>query len=148
MKFKLPKIEKIPEAYSAIADNRITLGENEATVLSSDRTKEYKITWEDSAYSSNDNASYWQGQLGYPVIAVLMLQNKLSLNRQIAQNFQNIPWKKLNTSYKNNYSAALEEVYNDFSNKNVDCEEIKKEIDKVYEEITKLDIELKRGKLK
>ncbi len=77
-----------------------------------------------------------------------MLQNKLSLNRQIAQNFQNIPWKKLNTSYKNNYSAALEEVYNDLANKNVDCEAIKKEIDKVYEEINKLDIDLKRGKLK
>ena len=77
MDFKVPPIEKIHEAYSAIADERVALKENEAEVKSSDLSKKYLVTWKDDTYSSNDNASYWQGYIGYPVIAVLMLQGKL-----------------------------------------------------------------------
>lgn len=40
---KLPPIEKIYEAYSAIADNRITLYEDYAIVYSSNRSKEYTV---------------------------------------------------------------------------------------------------------
>ena len=58
---KMPPIEKIYEAYSAIADNRVVLKENSASVYSSDRSKEYKVTWKEGLYISNDNASYWQG---------------------------------------------------------------------------------------
>ena len=69
---KLPPIEKIYEAYSAIADNRIALHENYAAVLSSDKSKEYTVGWNGNVYTSDDNATYWQGYAGYPVIAVLM----------------------------------------------------------------------------
>ena len=61
---KLPPIEKIYEAYSAIVDGRIALFENYATVLSSNREKEYTVTWENDVYSANDNATYWQGYAG------------------------------------------------------------------------------------
>ena len=43
---KLPPIEKIPEAYSAIADNRVVMSENSALVDSSDYTKRYTVTWD------------------------------------------------------------------------------------------------------
>lgn len=69
---KLPPIEKIPEAYSAIADHRIEMSENSAVVDSSDKTKRYTVTWNDDLYTSNDNASIWQGYAGYPMIAVLI----------------------------------------------------------------------------
>ena len=36
---KLPPIEKIPKAYSAIADNRVVMSEHSALVDSSDYTK-------------------------------------------------------------------------------------------------------------
>ena len=101
MGVKLPPIEKIHEAYSAIADKRVVLKENEAEVSSSDLTKTYMVKWKDEVYSSNDNASYWQGYIGYPIIAVLMLQGKLPLNQEIAMYFQGINWKKINTEYKN-----------------------------------------------
>ena len=90
MGVKLPPIEKIHEAYSAIADKRVVLKENEAEVSSSDLTKTYMVKWKDEVYSSNDNASYWQGYVGYPIIAVLMLQGKLPLNQEIAMYFQGI----------------------------------------------------------
>ena len=80
---KLPPLEKIPEAYTAIEDNRVELFSDYATVKSSDYKKEYLIKWKENIYSSNDNSTYWQGYAGYPVIAILMLQNKLSLNKKI-----------------------------------------------------------------
>ena len=39
-----------------------------------------------------------------------MLQNKLSLDKQIADYFKAIPWKKLNTQYKNNFSEAVKYI--------------------------------------
>ena len=100
MGVKMPPIEKVHEAYGAIADNRIVLRENEADVSSSDLSKTYLVTWKDKVYTSNDNASYWQGYASYPIIAVLMLQGKLSLNREIAGRFQGIDWKKRNTEQR------------------------------------------------
>ena len=80
---KLPPIEKIPEAYTAIIDNRVEMFDNYAIVKSSTLEKEYLIKWNDNLYYSNDNSTYWQNYLGYPVISVLMLQGKLSLNKDI-----------------------------------------------------------------
>ncbi|MBR2810229.1 MAG: hypothetical protein IKD69_02510, partial [Solobacterium sp.] len=77
---KMPPIVKIYEAFSAIADGRVAMGEGHAEVLSSDRTKSYKVFWKGDQYSSDDNASRWQGYPGYPVIAVLMLQGRLIFN--------------------------------------------------------------------
>ena len=47
---KLPPIEKIYEAYSALADNRIKISEDFADVLSSDSAKSYKVMWKDNTY--------------------------------------------------------------------------------------------------
>lgn len=74
---KFPPIEKILEAYTAIADGHVKLENDQALVTSSNEAKTYIVTFHDNTYTSNDNASYWQGYLGYPGIAVLMLQGKL-----------------------------------------------------------------------
>ena len=44
---KLGQIEKVYEAYSAIADERVKLsaGESSSVVESSDRQKTYTVTW-------------------------------------------------------------------------------------------------------
>ena len=82
---KLPPIAKVYEAWSAVADGRVKLhpDERRATVTSSNGEKEYTVSWDEdgAAYSSNDNATYWQGYAGYPVIAVLMEQGALPLDR-------------------------------------------------------------------
>lgn len=85
---RLPPIQKILEAYTAIVDNHVNLTENEAKVTSSNGAKTYTVSWENDVYHSNDNATYWQGYAGYPVIAVLMLQGKLPFNQKLADNFK------------------------------------------------------------
>ncbi len=142
--FKVPNKSKIAESYTAIVDNRITIFENEAIVKSSNGDKEYLIKWKDNLYYSNDNSSYWQGALGYPVIAVLMLQNKLSLNKDILKYFKNINWNKLNKENKRDYDLSLEGIIEMFSPS--EKEKIYNEINKVYEEIKLLNIELTRKK--
>jgi len=145
---KLPPVEKIPEAYSAIADNRITMSENSAFVDSSDHTKRYTVTWEGNLYTSNDNASIWQGYAGYPMIAVLMLQSKLPFNRTIATHFKGINWKVLNTKHKNKYDKAVAEILDSLKEKGVDTDTIQTEINKVYDSIRTLDISTKRSGIK
>jgi hypothetical protein len=145
---KMPPIEKIYEAYSAIADSRVVMGEDSARVISSDRTKEYTVKWEEGVYSSNDNASYWGGYAGYPIIAVLMLQGKLKLYRSVAGLFKDINWKKLNEKHKSKYGQAVQEVLDDLKVKGHYTDAIRKSVEEVYGELESLDISLKRSSIK
>ena len=60
--------------------------------------------------SSNDNASYWQGYLGYPGIAAMLACGRLQVSAASPQTLSGIPWKKLNQSFKNDYDRTLDEV--------------------------------------
>lgn len=108
---KLPPAAKVYEAYSAIADKRVELHEQEAYVTSSDESKRYTVRFQDDVYSSNDNATIWQHYAGYPILAVLMLQKRLPVNEEILPAFKNVNWKALNTKYKNKYDLAIQEFY-------------------------------------
>jgi len=71
--WKMPPLIKVYEALGALGDGRVRIVDSRrALVTSSDGTKTYEVeTSEDGReISSNDNASYWQGYLGYPAIAV------------------------------------------------------------------------------
>ena len=144
---KLPPIEKIHEAYSAITDNRVSISESDcqATVASSNGAKNYTVTWSENIYSSNDSATYWQGYPGYPVIAVLMLREKLTLNREVAALFADINWTELNDIYKRDYSKAVVAIIQE---RELDAVIINSAVNKVYDEIKELDIVIKRGSLK
>lgn len=142
---KLPPIEKIYEAYSAIADGRIVMHQDYASVLSSNRNKQYTVKWAANTYTSDDNATYWQGYAGYPVIAVLMMQGKLRLDMELASCFAGVNWTELNVKYKRDYAKAAASVLNGFQRSNDEIERILTEINSVYEEIKLLDIEVKRS---
>lgn len=143
---KMPPREKIHEALTAIVDERIILDNenNKAEVFSSDRSKKYLVSWNDNEYSSNDNATYWQGYPGYPVIAILLLQNKLKLNKDILVYFKNINWKKINEEFKRDYAKAVESIYEGIDKDKVGY--IEDEINKVYSELEALNIVIKKGK--
>ncbi len=142
---KLPPMEKIYEAYSAIADDRITLHADHAAVFSSDRSKEYTVAWEGDIYTSDDNATYWQGYAGYPVIAVLMKQQKLPLDIGIASHFAGVNWNELNVKYRRDYAKAAAAVLDSLKCSNNEKEQILTELHCVYEAIKLLDIKVKRG---
>lgn len=141
---KLPPIEKIPEAYTAIEDKRITINTESAIVKSSNFAKEYLIKWQDNIYYSNDSSTYWQNYPGYPVIAILMLQGKLSLNKNISKYFKDVNWNQLNQDNKRDYHKSLEDILSNLDLETKD--EIMKEINKVFAELKNLDIKLTKKK--
>ncbi len=141
---KLPPIEKIPEAYSAIADGRIDMSEKYAIVKSSTLEKEYCIKWKENLYYSNDSSTYWQGYPGYPVLAVLFLQGILSLKKEVIPYFKGINWNALNKETKRDYQKSLAIALEKFD---LDTKEmINQEIKRVYEDVKKLDILLTKRK--
>ncbi len=148
MAFKMPKKEKIYEAYGAVSDGRVSMGDASAQVLSSDKSKAYTVTWDGDTYSSNDNSTYWQGALGYPVIAVLMLRGILPLDRGTAELFRDVPWKELNAMYRNDYAKAAESVLGVLEGRGADVGAVRAEADAVYDAIGRLDISVRRGSLR
>ncbi|MDF1493179.1 hypothetical protein [Caproiciproducens sp. CPB-2] len=142
---KLPPIEKLYEAYSAIADGRVSLREGEAEVVSSDGSKAYKVVWQGNTYSSGDNATYWQGYPGYPILAVLMLQGKLPMNPEIAGCFRGINWRCLNAKHRADYASAAAEVFQK-QIPEAKAEAIRETVRQAYEELKKLELTVKRGK--
>lgn len=135
---KFPPIEKILEAYTAIADNHVKLENDQALVTSSNETKTYTVTF-------HDNASYWQGYLGYPGIVVLMLQGKLPYDKELAQQFAGVDWNKINREYKRNYAQAADAV---MTAKGIGKKKAETELHHVYDTLKQLPINVKRGSLR
>jgi len=116
-KWKMPPPIKVYEALGAIGDGRIRALDSGAApngweVVSSDGTKTYRvdISADGREISSNDNASYWQGYLGYPAIAVLMARGTLRASAKATRALAGIPWKELNRRFKNDYARTTAEV--------------------------------------
>lgn len=141
-------MQKVHEAFSAIADGRVKFSGDRAEVISSDRKKLYTVTWEGDLYASNDNGSYWQGYAGYPMIAVLMLQGRLPLDRQIAGYFKGINWTELNARHKAKYDKAVAEVMERLRTEGVDTDRVDAEVKRVYDALKELDITTKRSTVK
>lgn len=142
---KFPPIEKILEAYTAIADGHVKLGNDQALVTSSNEAKTYTVTFHDNIYTSNDNASYWQGYLGYPGIAVLMLQGKLPYDKKLAQQFAGVDWNKINQEYKRNYAQAADAI---ITARGIDKKKVETELHHVYDALKQLPIVVKRGSVR
>jgi hypothetical protein len=140
----VPPAAKIYEAFTAVADGRVILGENSARVLSSDGKRTYTVTWAGDEYSSNDNASYWQGYTGYPVIAVLMLQGRIRYHATIASLFSKINWKSLNTKHHNDYDAAVSSVLAGLQGAGTDIGPVMQEVNDLLDQIRALPIRRKR----
>lgn len=145
----LPPIEKIYEAMSAVADERVEL-KNEALALvtSSDRSKQYTISWTNNEYKSNDNATYWQGYIGYPIIAVLIATGKIHCDFNTMKLLSGTKWKSINKQHKSNYAKAVDAVLNDLATSGANIERIKSEVNSIMAQLASLDITLKRAKVR
>lgn len=149
MSIKEPPIEKVPEAWTALADNRVRLTQGsdqdtgKAVVVSSDGKKSYTVTWRDKGtiFTSTDPATYWQGYPGYPVIAVLMLIGRLNYDESLAEKFAGVEWKKINTKFRNDYSKALHYVEEE---RNIDTEVVASASAEILSRLKTLGLTLKR----
>lgn len=146
--WKMPPYAKMFEALTAVADKRVHLHENRiAEVVSSDGSKTYTVHWTEdgSGIVSNDNASYWQGYLGYPILAALMETGRLQFDRNIAVKLSGVEWAKLNKQFKRNYDKAIAQVLLGLEKKGVSRKEILEEVDRLVEQVLHLRLKRIRG---
>ena len=111
--WKLPPRAKVFEAFTAVADGRVRLtGPGSATVTSSGGDRTYDVGWSDDGrtVTANDNASYWQGYLGYPIVAVLLARGVLHAGDDVVAALAGVPWHDLNKQYRRDYDAAVAHV--------------------------------------
>lgn len=148
-KWPLPKIEKVYEAISAVLDERVEIrGEHSASVTSSSRDKAYTVDWsaDDQRITSNDNATHFQGYMGYPIIAVLIQRGAIDLNREAVEGLKDIHWKAINKKYKNDYGKAVEHVLGDLADRGSDISSLKGEVSRIYEKLGSLGLEPLRAR--
>jgi hypothetical protein len=130
----MPPPAKIYEAIGALGDGRVRLeDERHASVLSSERSKTYRvqISADGREISSNDNASYWQGYLGYPAIAVMLMRGLYSVRPDVSRALSEIPWKELNRRFRNDYERTIEEVMRRAEQRGFDPAVIRAEVEAV-----------------
>ena len=111
--WKMPPVIKVYEAFGALADGRVELeDECQARVTSSDRSKTYhvEVSPDGRIISSDDNASYWQGYLGYPAIAVMLKRGLFPVREDAIRALTGISWKELNRRFRNEYGRTIDEV--------------------------------------
>jgi hypothetical protein len=139
--WKLPPKAKIYEALSAVADNRVKItSETSAIVTSSSLDKNYTVTWSKDLthITSNDNASHWQGYVGYPIVAVLLVKGKMTFDRKNAGHLAGVAWKKINKQFKNDYDKAVESVLASLEEKGIDTRCIRDEVERIMTQIEQL----------
>lgn len=142
--WKSPPKAKIYEALSAIGDGRVKLkADRKAEIESSGRSKTYLVEWSDDlrGITSNDNASYWQGYMGYPIIVVLLLLGRLDFKKETADLLSGIPWKQINKQFRNNYDKAVESVLDQLEANGVDTQTITSEVEKIMAQVETLELE-------
>ena len=139
--WKMPPLIKVYEALGALGDGRVRIVDSRrALVTSSDGTKTYEVeTSEDGReISSNDNASYWQGYLGYPAIAVLLARGLYRPPANVTDALAGIPWKTLNRKFKNDYAKTLAEVDKELEQSGHDPDAVRSEAESVLSFIRNL----------
>jgi hypothetical protein len=137
----MPPIIKVYEALGAIGDGRVRIVDSRrALVTSSDGVKTYEVEVSEDGreISSNDNASYWQGYLGYPAIAVLLARGFYRPPANVTDALAGIPWKTLNRKFKNDYAKTLAEVDKELEQSGHDPDAVRSEAEAVLSFVRRL----------
>jgi hypothetical protein len=142
--WKLPPRAKVFEAFTAVADGRVRLaGPGSATVTSSRGDKTYLVEWSDDGgtVAANDNASYWQGYLGYPAVAVLLERGTLHADPDAVGAVAGVPWHDLNKRFKRDYEAAVAHVLEALAADGGDPALVEREVAAVLDQLAALDLQ-------
>ncbi len=112
-------------------------------MVSSDGTKTYTVEWSADLgqITSNDNASYWQGYIGYPSIAVLMVLGRLDFDKKVARALSGIAWKQTNRGFRNDYDKAVESVLLNLEVESGLRHRVASEVDKIFTQLETLKLE-------
>ena len=150
MQWKNPPVIKIYEALGAIGDDRIEVEGNEGKVFSSSRGKFYTVKYDPdaNAITANDNGSYWQGYLGYPMIAYLMKIGKINFDPKFAEALKDIAWKDINSRLKNDFSKTENVIRQLVSKNGFDLAELNKQLVDISRQIDGLGLKKLPSNLK
>ena len=142
MIWRKPHISKIYEALTVIADGRIEMNGNKARCYSSTGGKSYDIDYDpiNGGIMSNDNSAYYTFSISYPMIAYLMLIEKIPYDEKLLEIFSNICWEDINQSFKNDYDKSIKFVLGELKKEGQDVEFIRTEIKKIYDFVCNLQI--------
>jgi hypothetical protein len=139
--WKMPPLIKVYEAMGALGDGRVRLqdgGRAQVTSSEGDKTYAVEISADNREISSNDNASYWQGYLGYPAIAVLLARGFYRPPANVIDALAGIPWKELNRRFRNDYDKTLEAVSKTVEENGHDPDAVRIEAEALMEAVRKL----------
>ena len=142
--WKPPPRAKVFEAFSAVADGRVRVtGPGSAVVLSSGGDKTYDVTWSEDGrtISANDNASYWQGYAGYPILAALLVRGELHAGEDAVRALAGVPWHDLNKRFKRDYDAAVAHVLAGLPGDGPEAAAVEAAVDDVLEQLAALDLQ-------
>ena len=143
-RWKLPPAAKVYEAFGAVADGRVhATGPGSAEVRSSGRDRTYTVEWSADlgTVTANDNASYWQGYLGYPIVAVLLTLGVLRADEHVVGQLAGIQWHELNARFKRDYDAAVDSVLTALARQGADRARIEAEVAGVMAQLATLELE-------
>ena len=142
--WKLPPRAKVFEAFTAVADGRVRVtGPLSATVVSSGGDKTYDVEWsgDGRTITANDNASYWQGYIGYPILAVLLARGELHAAADAVATLSGVPWHDLNQRFKRDYDAAVAQVLGELEERGADAVQVEREVDGVLAQLAALELQ-------
>lgn len=151
MKWAKPPLNKVYEALGAIGDKRIELNGNSAKVYSSSRNKYYDVVYNPITHSitSNDNASYYVGYLGYPSIAYLLASSMIDYDPILAEYLTGFAWKDINQKFKNNFAKTDAYIDEEVAKKhNVDLDDFHSSLEGILDKVMALDLNKVKSTLK
>lgn len=151
MKWAKPPLNKVYEALGAIGDKRIELDRNCAKVYSSSRNKYYDVVYDPTTHSitSNDNASYYVGYLGYPSITYLLASGMIDYDPVLAEYLAGFAWKDINQKFKNNFAKTDAYIDGEVAQKhNVDIGDFHTSLEHILDKVIALDLNKIKSNLK
>lgn len=148
---KKTPVEKVYEAWTAIADGRIKIAEG-STVSEGSATMSSSITASIMTYAGKkmDGCSIRTttrrigAYAGYPILAVLMMQGRLPYDEAVAGQYAGVDWKAVNTRHRNKYAEAIAEVQTE---RNLDREQAATAARAVSDGLEDLNISVTRKKI-
>lgn len=160
MIYKLPHINKIYEALTAIADERIWIISQTtdllwvetvtASVQTSSRDKSYTVSYQPatSQIMSNDNSAYRQDEISYPMIALLIILWQLTRDDTQITKLANIHRKAINTQYKNNRDQSTLHVLNQLEKSWIELDPLEHYAQQIYKQLQSIQLSPLWPKLK
>ncbi|MCU7786829.1 hypothetical protein ODS41_02650 [Pyrobaculum sp. 3827-6] len=140
MNLRLPPRIKVLEALGALADGRVrVLAPGRCEVVSSEGDKTYTVYVAGGYAYSNDNGTVHRGYVGYPILACLMAEGALPVDRELAERLRGIPWKRLNEQFKK-YEEVMRFIY---AERGIDRARAESYIASVLGEVEKLRLRFK-----